>query len=146
MDIHNELKAMMDINLKTEFDLAINEVIEKSYQEDAKELGSKLALIVKSQWIQMKPYLFLAYCLGAKAQAVPEWISVENKLPKRNIKVLLNIVARRRGKPFSCMGFYSVEPDDEPCFILDDNFTILKGVTHWMQLPQAPKAQEPAND
>ena len=83
---------------------------------------------------------------AAKAQAVPEWISVENKLPKRNIKVLLNIVARRRGKPFSCIGFYSVEPDDEPCFILDDNFTILKGVTHWMQLPQAPKAQEPNND
>ena len=82
----------------------------------------------------------------AKAQAVPEWISVKNKLPKRNIKVLLNIVARRRGKPFSCIGFYSVEPDDEPCFILDDNFTILKGVTHWMQLPQAPKAQEPNND
>lgn len=83
---------------------------------------------------------------AAKAQAVPEWISVENELPKRNIKVLLNIVARRRGKPFSCIGFYSVEPDDEPCFILDDNFTILKGVTHWMQLPQAPKAQESAND
>lgn len=82
----------------------------------------------------------------AKAQAVPEWISVENELPKKNIKVLLNIVARRRGKPFSCIGFYSVEPDDEPCFILDDNFTILKGVTHWMQLPQAPKAQESAND
>lgn len=72
MDTHNELKAMMDINLKTKFDLAINEVIEKSYQEDAKKLGSKLALIVKSQWIQMKPYLFLAYCLGAKAQAMPD--------------------------------------------------------------------------
>src|SRR5690606_14261354 len=79
----------------------------------------------------------------AKAQAVPEWISVEDSLPKKNANVLLNVVARRRGKPFSCIGFYSVEPDDEPCFILDDNFTILKGVTHWMQLPQAPKAQEP---
>ena len=80
----------------------------------------------------------------AKAQAVPEWISVEDSLPKKNANVLLNVVARRRGKPFSCIGFYSVEPDDEPCFILDDNFTILKGVTHWMPLPDAP--QEPAND
>lgn len=79
-----------------------------------------------------------------KAQAVPEWISVEDSLPKKNANVLLNVVARRRGKPFSCIGFYSVEPDDEPCFILDDNFTILKGVTHWMPLPDAP--QEPAND
>jgi len=74
----------------------------------------------------------------------PEWISVEDSLPKKNANVLLNVVARRRGKPFSCIGFYSVEPDDEPCFILDDNFTILKGVTHWMPLPDAP--QEPAND
>ncbi len=81
---------------------------------------------------------------AAKAQAVPEWISVEDSLPKKNANVLLNVVARRRGKPFSCIGFYSVEPDDEPCFILDDNFTILKGVTHWMPLPDAP--QEPAND
>lgn len=81
---------------------------------------------------------------AAKAQAVPEWISVEDSLPKKNANVLLNVVARRRGKPFSCIGFYSVEPDDEPCFILDDNFTILKGVTHWMLLPDAP--QEPAND
>lgn len=87
MDIHNELKAMMDINLKTEFDLVINEVIEKSYQEDAKELGSELALIVKSQWIQMKPYLFLAYCLGAKAQAVPEGFVL---VPKDSLKVALS--------------------------------------------------------
>ena len=83
---------------------------------------------------------------AAKAQAVPEWISVEDSLPEKNANVLLNVVARRRGKPFSCIGFYSVEPDDEPCFILDDNFTILKGVTHWMPLPKPPKAQEPAND
>lgn len=82
--------------------------------------------------------------LWRQAQAVPEWISVEDSLPKKNANVLLNVVARRRGKPFSCIGFYSVEPDDEPCFILDDNFTILKGVTHWMPLPDAP--QEPANE
>ncbi|WP_180086224.1 DUF551 domain-containing protein [Acinetobacter sp. YH12103] len=89
-------------------------------------------------------HLTLSWLNEAKAQAVPEWISVEDSLPKKNANVLLNVVARRRGKPFSCIGFYSVEPDDEPCFILDDNFTILKGVTHWMPLPDAP--QEPAND
>ena len=97
MDIHNELKAMMDINLKTEFDLAINEVIEKSYQEDAKELGSKLALIVKSQWIQMKPYLFLAYCLGAKAQAVPEGFVSKLKTTMENHYDRLNNVLHEEG-------------------------------------------------
>ena len=83
---------------------------------------------------------------AAKAKAVPEWISVEDSFPKKNTKVLLNVVARRRGKPLVCVGFYSIEPDDDPCFVLDDNFTVLKGVTHWMMLPQPPKAQEPAND
>ena len=82
----------------------------------------------------------------AKAQAVPEWISVEDSLPKKNTKVLLNVVARRRGKPLVCVGFYSIEPDDDPCFVLDDNFTVLKGVTHWMMLPQPPEAQEQTNE
>lgn len=79
---------------------------------------------------------------AAKAQAVPEWISVEGELPKRNLNVLLNLVVRKNGKPIKCIGFYSIEPDEEPCFVLDDNFTVLKGVTHWMMLPQPPKAQE----
>ena len=72
MDIHNELKAMMDINLKPEFELAINEVIEKSYKADIEKLGPGMAGLVKCQWEKMKPYLFFAYCLGAKAQAVPD--------------------------------------------------------------------------
>lgn len=151
MDIKEEILAQMDSALRPEFDKAIDNTIEGAFKEDVKTLGFMVANSIKCQWEVMKPHLFYAYCLGvkaqeAKAQSMPEWISVENKLPKRNIKVLLNIVARRHGKPFSCIGFYSVEPDDEPCFILDDNFTILKGVTHWMQLPQAPKAQEPANE
>lgn len=128
-DFHADVEKRLGRGVQT-FEFGFKEFateVKKLYEADFIEMGT----VDKEQ---------------AKAQAVPEWISVENELPKRNIKVLLNIVARRRGKPFSCIGFYSVEPDDEPCFILDDNFTILKGVTHWMQLPQAPKAQEPAND
>ena len=71
MDILKELNAMMDITLKPEFELAINEVIEKSYKADIDKLGLGMAILVKSQWEQMKPYLFFAYCLSAKAQAVP---------------------------------------------------------------------------
>lgn len=72
MDIKKELNAMMDITLKPEFELAINEVIEKSYKADIEKLGPSMAGLVKSQWEKMKPYLFFAYCLGAKAQVVPE--------------------------------------------------------------------------
>ena len=72
MDIKKELNAMMDITLKPEFELAINEVIEKSYKADIEKLGPSVAGLVKSQWEKMKPCLFFAYCLGAKAQAVPE--------------------------------------------------------------------------
>ena len=82
----------------------------------------------------------------AKAQAVPEWISAEDELPKRNLNVLLNLVVRKNGKPIKCIGFYSIEPGEESCFVLDDNFTVLKGVTHWMPLPDSPKSQEPTND
>ena len=83
---------------------------------------------------------------SVKAQAVPEWISVEDEFPKKNLKVLLNLVTRKNGKPIKCIGFYSIEPDEEPCFVLDDNFTELKGVTHWVRLPDSPKAQEQSHD
>ena len=81
MDILKELNAMMDITLKPEFELAINEVIEKSYKADIDKLGLGMAILVKSQWEQMKPYLFFAYCLGAKAQAVPEGFVLVPKEP-----------------------------------------------------------------
>ena len=83
---------------------------------------------------------------AVKAQAVPEWISVEDEFPKKNLKVLLNLVTRKNGKPIKCIGFYSIEPDEEPCFVLDDNFTELKGVTHWVRLPDSPKAQEQSHE
>ena len=93
-------------------------------------------------WYKAQACQLWDFWQAAKAQAVPEWISVEDSFPKKNTNVLLNVVARRRGKPLVCVGFYSIEPDDDPCFVLDDNFTVLKGVTHWMMLPQPPKAQE----
>ena len=125
MDIQKEREAF-EAHIKSTYPMG---------DQLAKDCGKTLCELYSSEWEAWQ---------AAKAKAVPEWISVEDSLPKKNANVLLNVVARRRGKPFSCIGFYSVEPDDEPCFILDDNFTILKGVTHWMPLPDAP--QEPAND
>lgn len=66
----------------------------------------------------------------AKAQAVPEWISVKNELPPENILVLG--MSQTRSNIFN---FYDVMALDE--FEEAD-------VTHWMPLPDAP--QEPANE
>ncbi|MFP0846062.1 DUF551 domain-containing protein [Acinetobacter baumannii] len=45
----------------------------------------------------------------------------------------------KNGRPLICIGFWSIEPDEEPVFVLDDKFTELKGATHWMPLPEPPK-------
>ncbi|WP_336151191.1 DUF551 domain-containing protein [Acinetobacter ursingii] len=66
----------------------------------------------------------------AKAQAVPEWISVKDNLPPANILVLGMSVTRS-----NIFNIYNVMALDE--FEEAD-------VTHWMPLPDAP--QEPTND
>ena len=66
----------------------------------------------------------------AKAQAVPEWISVDDELPSEG-DLLLGISTTKLAK----FNVYQVVALDE----FDDC-----EITHWMHLPQAPKAQEPA--
>lgn len=66
------------------------------------------------------------------------WISVDAAKPNRNKKVLLSCNLRRNYLPIVCVGFWSAEPFEEPVFVLDDEFTELKGVTHWMPLPKPP--------
>lgn len=66
----------------------------------------------------------------AKAQAVPKWISVKDKLPSENILVL-----GMSQTPRNIFNIYNVMALDE--FEEAD-------VTHWMPLPDAPK--EPANE
>lgn len=68
--------------------------------------------------------------LAAKAQAVPEWISVKDNLPPENILVLG--MSQTRSNIFN---FYDVMALDE----FDE-----ADITHWMPLPDAP--QEPASD
>ena len=64
----------------------------------------------------------------AKAQAVPEWISVDDELPSEG-DLLLGISTTKLAK----FNVYQVVALDE----FDDC-----EITHWMHLPQAPKAQE----
>lgn len=67
---------------------------------------------------------------SCKAQAVPEWISVNDKLPPANILVLG--MSQTRSNIFNIYNVMALDEFEEA------------DVTHWMPLPDAP--QEPAND
>ena len=82
----------------------------------------------------------------AKAQAVPEWISVKDKLPGFNQSVL------------SCDGFetcvaeYLESCKNEYGVFFEEGFwingaaSIFENVTHWMPLPEAIEAQEQSHE
>ena len=67
---------------------------------------------------------------AAKAQAVPEWISVKDNLPPANILVLG--MSQTRSNIFNVYNVMALDEFEEA------------DVTHWMPLPDAP--QEPTND
>ena len=133
MDIKEELKAIIDIELKPEFELAINEVIDKSYKDDIEKLGPDMASLVRSQWEQMKPYLFFAYCLGVKAQAVPEKDAIIKKLSDQLYSQEMKTSAART----LC---------ETACELLDD-YAHQDAMVILNDLEQAMiEAQEPTND
>lgn len=65
----------------------------------------------------------------APAVPMPEWISVQEKLPENNGKVLA----------FTLSGKYAVARYDQrrQCWIAAGNLT----VTHWMPLPDVPEVE-----
>ena len=69
---------------------------------------------------------------AAKAQVVPEWISVDDELPSEG-DLLLGISTTKLAK----FNVYQVVALDE----FDDC-----EITHWMHLPQAPKAQKQSHE
>lgn len=77
---------------------------------------------------------------AAKAQAVPEWISVDDRLPPVDETVLV------------CWDYApDIEPEKEYTTIdenLDEYWPNCQDEppTHWMPLPKVVKAQEPADD
>ena len=83
---------------------------------------------------------------AATSQAVPEWISVKDKLPGFNQSVL------------SCDGFetcvaeYLESCKNEYGVFFEEGFwingaaSIFENVTHWMPLPEAIEAQEQTHD
>jgi len=68
--------------------------------------------------------------MGAKAQAVPEWISVKDKLPEIGVYVM--VFLEKQGHNPTTYNF---------CQYTKFGFH-LSNVTHWMHLPGVPKAQE----
>ena len=73
----------------------------------------------------------------AKAQAVPEWISVDDRLPNRQVNVL---VASKHD--FVCIA--SLTNNHKNNKFYDGDGLAINSITHWMPLPDVP--QEPAND
>jgi len=83
---------------------------------------------------------------AAKAQAVPEWISVKDKLPGFNQSVLCcdgfeTCVAEYLE---SCKNDYGVFFEEG--FWINGAASIFENVTHWMPLPEVIEAQEQAHD
>ncbi|MHC3986261.1 DUF551 domain-containing protein [Acinetobacter sp. TW_SC_4] len=86
---------------------------------------------------------------SAKAQAVPEWIRMEDKYPKAGESVLICINGIRQNIAYfydcSVSNEYSDHDWFEPVFTGgeagDECVVKTEDVTHWMLLPQ-----EPAND
>lgn len=110
---------MMDIQKERE---AFEAHIKSTYpmgEQLAKDCGKTLCELYSSEWEAWQ---------AAKAQAVTEWISVEDRLPPANILVL-----GMSQTPRNIFNIYNVMALDE--FEEAD-------VTHWMPIPQPPKAQE----
>ncbi|WP_075175059.1 DUF551 domain-containing protein [Acinetobacter indicus] len=82
-----------------------------------------------------------------KAQAVPEWISVEDNLPEFDVPVLATNMKFKEGKFWWV--FERCDSDDGWVWsrfgsCLNEAYCDDYEITHWMPLPNAP--QEPAND
>ena len=80
---------------------------------------------------------FRAGWQAAKAQAVQEWVSVEDRLPKRQENVL---VASKHG--FVCIASLTNNHSNNKFY--DGDGLAINSITHWMPLPDAP--QESDND
>ena len=130
-----------------------NNLIQEAFEVEADEVG----FCLDQKWGDYEnPYensdtalafnLFKKGWQAAKAQAVPRWISVKDKLPGFNQSVL------------SCDGFetcvaeYLESCKNEYGVFFEEGFwingaaSIFENVTHWMPLPEAIEAQEQTHD
>ena len=115
---------------------------EKTFKQHKDALTAELSKLVKQRQVQLAEwdieqnksdyeFYFTAGWQAAKAQSMSEWISVEDELPTPN-KTLSDAVIAWDGLCIRRIPLCLFKPASE--------------VTHWMPIPQPPKAQEPANE
>lgn len=81
----------------------------------------------------------------AKAQAVPEWISVQDKLPKFQQEVLILVGDEYLVAEYLPSATNEFEIQFKEGFWINGGASVVDADL-WMSLPQPPKAQESTND
>ena len=106
----------------------------KNFETAYLNAGGKSSELEKEdgEYVSSKSQMGWQMWQAATAQVVPEWISVDDELPSEG-DLLLGISTTKLAK----FNVYQVVALDE----FDDC-----EITHWMHLPQAPKAQEQSHE
>ena len=139
--IHSHLLPFFNFNENTGDYEIKSECVNNTDDEDRKVAYEAL----NTGWV-----MWLRAKRDVKTQAVPEWISMEDKYPKAGESVLICINGIRQNiayfYDYSASDEYSTGHDwFEPVFTggetEDECVVKTEDVTHWMLLPQ-----EPAND
>ena len=129
----------------SEFNKFADLMIEAAYQENIKNLGKPMAELMKQSVIQLKPVIEIFFNKGmeiGKAQAVPEWISVQDRMPEQGQKVLVF-------RP-DAHNYPHKDPNFKICtyagadIFINSHFEHV--ITHWKPLESPIEVQEPAND
>ena len=138
MDIKKEREAFLNVYVNYKGDsrkIQFNEETEQFMwrKNNVSDTEVEYVHLMNQRW-----YAWLA-CAKSKAQAVPKWISVKDKLPSDDIgRVLAWVVEQNSlGK---CGFVWNCSHSNG---VFSDKFETFQ-VTHWMPLPDAP--QEPTND
>ena len=74
-------------------------------------------------------------------EAVPQWISVEDEMPKPYVDVLVYGITHTYGREHTFMKESYYCGDDDGYFFCEDTDT---SVTHWMPLPPPPIREDDA--
>ena len=96
----------------------------------------------KVWWLKTQAYQLWEMWQAAKAQAVPEWISVQDRMPEQGQKVLVF-------RP-DAHNYPHKDPNFKICtyagadIFINSHFEHV--ITHWKPLESPIEAQEPAND
>ena len=96
----------------------------------------------KVWWLKTQAYQLWEMWQAAKAQAVPEWISVQDRMPEQGQKVLV-FRPDAHNHPHKDPNFKICTYAGADIFI---NSHFEHVITHWKPLESPIEAQEPAND